>query len=164
MTGARISSFLRRDTSGAALVEFGMIAPVLLLFVAVAIDGGRLAWIYQSAANGVRDASRMVARIAPPDMCITGGSVAGFDAMVTTIVTQSISGNSVIPTGARVTDVIPSVRCVSGGYRVDPAPIIEIRAQIEIDYLLGGMFRMFGGAVADTLRTEVADQSRVFGT
>ena len=111
-----------------ALVEFGIIVPVLLLFLAVIIDGGRLAWTYQSVAAGVRDASRMVARIAPSDLC-PGGSVTGYDVLATQIVEQSVTNTSILPNSATVVDVVPSFKCVTGGYRVDPAAIIEIRAQ-----------------------------------
>ncbi len=150
-----------RDENGTALVEFGIIVPVLLLFLAVIIDGGRIAWAYQSAAAGVRDAARMVARIAPNDLC-PGGSVSGYDALVTEIVMESITGTSIVPNHTTVVDVIPSFRCVTGGYRVDPAAIIEIRAQIQIDYLLGNVFGLFGTALGP-LNTEVQDQSRVYG-
>ncbi|TMM54763.1 TadE/TadG family type IV pilus assembly protein [Sulfitobacter sabulilitoris] len=149
-----------RGGDGAALAEFGMVAPVLLLIFAVVIDGGRIAWTYQSAAAGVRDAARMVARIAPDDLC-PGGSVAGFDTLVTDIVTQSITGNSIFPTGATIVDVVPSYRCLTG-YRVDPAAVVEVRAQIRIDYLWGGVTGLFGTALGP-LDTEVFDQSRVFG-
>lgn len=159
-----IPPFLRRfirDETGTALVEFGIVVPVLLLFLAVIIDGGRLAWTYQSVAAGVRDASRLLARIAPNDLC-SGGSVAGYDALVTQIVNQSITGTSIIPNGATIVDVIPSFRCVTGGYRVDPAAIVEIRAQVQFQYLLGNVFGLFGTSLG-TLQTEVQDQSRVYG-
>ena len=151
-----------RCERGAMLVEFCMAMPVLLLFFVVIVEGGRIAWTYQSAAAGVRDAARMVARMAPDDLCTTGAGVANYDPLVTQIVTNSLGGASVIPTGATVVDVVPSLRCVSGAFRLDPSPIVEVRAEVSIDYLSGGIFGLFGDALGP-LTTELADQSRVFG-
>ncbi len=151
-----------KDQKGAALVEFGLVIPILFLFLAVVIDGGRMAWIYQTASYGVRDAARMVARIAPSDLC-NGGSVDVYDAMVTQIVTDSISDMSVIPNAARVVDVTPTLaRCVTGNFRNGTAPIVQVSAEIEIDYIWGGIFGLFGDALGP-LTTEVRDQSRVYG-
>lgn len=158
-----ITRFLKGE-EGSALVEFGIVVPILMLFLAVIIDGGRIAWAYQATAAGVRDASRMVARIAPDDLC-AGGSVAGYDALVTKIVSErlgSAEGEIIIPRGTILVDVTPTVRCVTGGYRVDPAAVVEVRAQIRIDLLWGNFFGFFGTGLGP-LNTEVFDQSRVFG-
>jgi hypothetical protein len=158
-------AFLKKfssDQRGAALVEFAMVAPIMFLFLAVVIDGGRMAWIYQSASYGVRDAARMVARIAPSDLC-PSGSLSSYDTLVTDIVQKSITGTSVIPVRARIVDVTPSIAaCVTGGYRNGTATVIEVSAQIEIDYLLGGAFGLFGTALGP-LNTTISDQSRVYG-
>ena len=160
-----MTSFIKsfgKDQNGDALVEFGLVIPILFLFLAVVIDGGRMAWIYQTASYGVRDAARMVARVAPSDLC-SGGNVAVYDAMVTEIVTNSISDMSVIPNAARVIDVTPTLdRCVTGGYRNGTAAIVQVSAEIEIDYIWGGVFGLFGSALGP-LTTEVRDQSRVYG-
>jgi Flp pilus assembly protein TadG len=159
------TAYFRRlsgDQRGAALVEFGLVVPIMFLFLAVVIDGGRMAWIYQSASYGVRDAARMVARIAPADLC-PSGSLSGYDTLVTDIVAKSISDTSVFPTGARVVDVTPSIAaCVTGGYRNGTATVIEVNAQIEIDYIWGGVFGFFGTALGP-LNTTISDQSRVYG-
>lgn len=161
----RLTSFTRsfaKDQKGAALVEFGLVVPMLFLFLAVVIDGGRMAWIYQTASYGVRDAARMVARVAPADLC-SGGNISIYDTMVTEIVTQSITDMSVIPNAARVVDVTPTLdRCVTGSYRNGTAAIVQVSAEIEIEYIWGGIFSLFGGALGP-LTTEVRDQSRVYG-
>lgn len=156
-----ISDFCRSQ-SGAVLVEFGMVLPVLFVFMATIIEGGRMTWAYQSVAGGVRDAARMIARVAPPDMC-PGGSVAGYTTLAETIVTENTGGGSAIPAMVTVVDVTPSLRCVSGTYRVSPAAVVEVRARVRIDFIFGNVFGLFGTALGP-LETEIADQSRVFGT
>lgn len=156
-----IRHFCRSD-DGAALVEFGMVLPVLLLFTAVIVEGGRVTWAYQSVGAGVRDAARMIARIAPPDLC-PGGSVTAYDALATEIVADSIDGSTAMPRLVTVLDVEPTLLCVSGSYRVDPAAVVQVRARVRVDYILGNVFGLFGTGLG-SLETEVADQSRVFGT
>jgi len=155
-----IRRFARRE-NGAILVEFGMALPVLILFLAVIIEGGRMTWIYQSAAAGVRDATRMLARMAPPDIC-TSGSIATYDAAVTQIVTDTINGASALPNLATVLDVSPTLTCVTGTFRVSPAPIVEVRARVQMDYIFGNVFGLFGSSLGPLI-TEVADQSKVYG-
>lgn len=156
-----IRCFCRSD-DGAALVEFGMVLPVLLLVTAVIVEGGRITWAYQSVSAGVRDAARMIARIAPPDLC-PGGSVGPYDALATEIVSQSIDGSSVMPRMVTVLDVEPTLLCVAGAYRVDPSAVVQVRARVRVDYIFGNVFSLFGTGLG-ALETEVADQSRVFGT
>jgi Flp pilus assembly protein TadG len=153
-----------RSESGAALVEFGIVTPFLLLALAVVIDGARVAWSYQTVSNGVRDAARMVARVGTPQPCVAGIMTA-FDGMVTQIVTEAANdaAGSVVPHRTTVIDVTPTLRCEAGIYRGGTAAIVEVRAQIQIEYLLGGVFGLFGTAL-DTLNTEVADQSRIYET
>lgn len=152
---------LRGCDAGAPVVEFAIVLPLILIFIAVIIEGGRISWIYQSAAAGVRDASRMVARIAPVDLC-PSGSITSYDAMVTDIVENRLNGSSVIPGGATVLDVIPVLHTRTGAYRIDPTCVVEVRAQVQIDYIFGGVFGWFGNPLGPVV-TEVADQSRIFG-
>ncbi len=68
MTITRIKTFYR-STSGAALVEFVIVFPMMILFFVMIVEFGRLYWGYQSVVAGVRDASRYLARVAPVDIC-----------------------------------------------------------------------------------------------
>ena len=98
--------------------------PMLLLLFAVIIDGGRMMWSYQTAVAGVRDATRYLARVAPVDICTTGGSVAGYTATLTGIVQNSIYGNQLFPNGIAVNSVMPSILPVSRRQRLrPPSPI-----------------------------------------
>ncbi len=154
---------LRRCNAGGPMVEFAMILPLLLLFFAVIVEGGRLTWIYQATAAGVRDASRMVARIAPPDACSTGGSGVGYLApMAEGIVVNRLGGSSILPLGSTLVDFNVTCHQRTGTYRLDPTSVVEVSAQIRIDYLFGGIFGYFDSSL-DTLETVIADQSRIFG-
>ncbi len=156
---------LKRCDAGAPMVEFAMVLPLILLFLAVIIEGGRITWIHQATAAGVRDASRMVARIAPVNLCGTGpgaGTVANYDLLVTDIVTKQLGGSSIMPGGVNIVDVTPTCIPRAGTYRVNPASIVQVTAEIEIDYLFGGIFGWFGDSLT-SLTAEISDQSRVYG-
>ncbi|MBF9028947.1 pilus assembly protein [Rhodobacterales bacterium HKCCE3408] len=157
-----LQRFLRNDRGG-AMVEFGMILPLMLVFMAIVIDGGRLGMIYQNATYGVRDATRMLARISPSDIC-PGGSVAGFTGLATEIVSESITGGNAFPAFTQVISVEPSFRCVAGGFNNNDgtAAVVEVSAVIEMQYLLGGVFGLFGTSLS-TLTTTISDQSRIYG-
>ncbi|WP_171211256.1 TadE/TadG family type IV pilus assembly protein [Ruegeria sp. HKCCA5426] len=152
---------LKRCESGAPMVEFAIILPVLLLFIAVIIEGGRITWIHQATAGGVRDASRMIARIAPLDLC-NAGTVGTYDSLATTIVTNQLGGSSIMPGGTTVVDVTPTCIPRVGTYRVNPASIVEVTAEVEIDFIFGGIFGWFGNSLT-SITTVISDQSRVYG-
>lgn len=151
------------DESGAALVEFAILLPMMLLVFAVIIEGGRLMWSYQSVNAGVRDAARYLARVAPADICSAGGSVAGYTGELETIVRESITGNSIFPAKITVNSVTPSLSCVAGTYRVSPAPVVQVAATMTITFPFAGLFDLSGQSLG-SLTKVVTDQSRVFGT
>jgi Flp pilus assembly protein TadG len=65
----RIASLLLsfgRDRSGAALVEFALVAPLLVLIALGMFGFGRGLYQYQQVVNGVRDAARFLAHTADP--------------------------------------------------------------------------------------------------
>jgi hypothetical protein len=165
MTLSHILNHLRRfkrDTNGAAMVEFAIALPMLLLVFAITIEGSRLLWSYQAAISGVRDATRYLARIAPLDICDTGGSVAGYDDLLTTVVGKRLAGGDIFPTGVTLVNVTPSLRCVVGTYRVSPAPVARVTADVQIDFPFGSIFGLVGASLSP-LTTQVSDESRVFG-
>lgn len=159
---SRIRTFLG-DESGTALVEFAMLLPMLLLVFAVIIEGGRLMWSYQSVNAGVRDAARYLARIAPGDICSSGGSVGTYTAALEDIVRQKSGGGSIFPSKITVDSVLPTLTCVAGSYRVSPAPVVEVTVTMTITFPFAGLFA-FNGQSLGTLTKTVSDQSRVFGT
>ncbi|GHF58962.1 TadE/TadG family type IV pilus assembly protein [Seohaeicola zhoushanensis] len=154
---------LRRDETGAALVEFAILLPILLLLFAVIIEGGRLMWSYQTVVAGVRDAARYVARAAPQNICSDGGSLAGYADTVGDIVRESISGNALFPAGVTVLSVTPTLDCITGTYRISPVGVVEVSARLQITFPFASIFGFNGGTLG-TVTTTVRDQNRVFGT
>ena len=164
-TQTRLLAFarqLRDDRSGAALVELGILLPVLMLLFAVIIEGSRTFWGYQAAIFGVRDAARYLARVAPSDLCTSGGSVATFGAALETIVRQSAGGNEVFPTSITINSVVPGFACSAGNYRGGAAAIATVTASLTITYPFSGLFTLVGGTLG-TVNTVVVDQSRIYG-
>lgn len=151
------------DQSGAQLVEFAIVLPLMLVVFAVIIEGGRMMWSYQSVVAGVRDATRFLARIAPRDICDLGGDVSGYEETLTEIVRSAHGGGSVLPVGVSVTSVLPSLFCNVGDFRSNVAPIVTVRAGVEVTFPFAGLFTLVGGS-QPTLETSVSDQSRVYGS
>ncbi len=162
--GLRIS--LRRlanDDRGAALVEFGLLLPTLLLFFALVIEGSRTFWSYQAVIAGVRDATRFVGRAEASTVCTAGGSVARWTTKVTQIVRETADGGSIFPGSIAVGSVTPTLRCVAGGYRIAQVPVVTVTANLTITYPFAGLFELAGVALG-TARTSVADSTRVYGS
>jgi Flp pilus assembly protein TadG len=154
----------RRNESGVALVEFAILLPMLLLVFAVIIEGGRLMWSYQSAAAGVRDATRYLARVAPLDICFSGAPINVYTSDLETIVGERLGGAAVFPTGITVTSVTPGLTCdTSGTYRISPTPVAQVTAALTVTFPFSSVFSLFGSTLG-TINTTISDQSRVFGT
>jgi Flp pilus assembly protein TadG len=54
----RSSHFLRRRQAGAALVEFALILPLLVLLTFTVTELGRALWHYKVLSQSVREAAR----------------------------------------------------------------------------------------------------------
>lgn len=158
---AGAKTFARRD-EGAVIVEFAIMLPVFLLLFAVILEGGRMMWSYQATAAGVRDASRYLARISSESICVDGGSVAGSTAELLNIVRNASDGEGLFPPSITVDAVTPSLRCVAGPYRVSPAAIVAVSADLTITFPFSGLFRLAGGD-RPTIQTTLADEHRAFG-
>lgn len=158
----RLARFMR-DESGVALVEFAITLPIMLVVFAVIIEGSRLMLGYQNAISGVRDATRYMSRIIALDICTTGGSVGSYSSQLRTIVSQSITGQSVFPAAITVNSVTPSYVCATGTYRVSPAPVVTVSAQITVTYPFASVFTLVGGTLP-SVTTTVTDRSRIFGS
>ncbi len=154
----------RRSEDGAALVEFALVLPMMLLVFAVIVEGSRMLISYQSAISAVRDATRYLARIVPTDICITGGSLSAYSSQVGAIAKQNLGGVS-LPGSVSIVSVSvpPTPSCVSGGYRVDPTPVVSVSATIAIAMPFSGIFTLNGGTL-NTITTTITDSARVFGS
>ena len=153
--------FLSRD-DGAISVEFGIVMPIMLLFLALTVESARLMWTYQSVIAGVRDAGRYLARVTPSDICVSGGSVSNLTTILEDIVQKDVSGNELFPPKVTVNSVTPSFSCVAGVYRVSPAPVGQVSANVTIQFPMGGILDLFGNGIS-SVTTDVADSSRIFG-
>ncbi|MGJ8596961.1 TadE/TadG family type IV pilus assembly protein [Sulfitobacter sp.] len=150
------------EDDGAIIVEFGIVMPIMLLLLALTVEASRLMWSYQSVIAGVRDAGRYMARVTPSDICAGGGSVSGLSATLKDIVQKDINGNALFPIGITVNSVTPSYSCVAGTYRVSPAPVAQVTANVTVQFPLGGLLALFGEGIS-SVTTDVTDKSRIFG-
>jgi Flp pilus assembly protein TadG len=161
----RPTLWIKRFTSGehgAVLVEFAIVLPIMLLFFALTTEAARMMWSYQTVIAGVRDAGRYMARVVPADICDAGGSVTALSTTLKDIVEKDIGGASLFPSKVTVNSVTPSFSCVSGTYRVSPAPVGRVTANVTIQFPMGGVLDLFGSALS-SVTTDVADNARIFG-
>ncbi|MFT4706189.1 MAG: Flp pilus assembly protein TadG [Reinekea sp.] len=153
----------RKSEDGVAVVEFVLSVPLMILVFAIVIEFSRLFLGYQATVSGVRDANRYLARVAPIDICIAGGSLSAYDAILKTMIEKDRSANSVLPSQFTVTSVAATHTCVSGVYRTSPAPVATVSAQISVQFPMGFVFGMFGTELTP-LTTTVTNSSRIFGS
>ena len=161
----------KEDKSGAAMVEFAIALPILLLVLAIIVEGSRIAYAHQAAASGVRDASRYIARLASDTVCDTA-DVAGantalqtqFGTEATNIVSARLGDptEAVLPGGVTIQSVTPALRCRAVDYSTADVSVVEVTVTLEIEFIFGGVFDIFGDEL-EPLTTQIADQSRVFG-
>lgn len=173
----RIYPSLRRfraDHSGAAMLEFAIALPLVLLMLAVIVEGTRITLVHQAAASGVRDATRYFARIQNPSVCDSTASAEAFD-NDTTIATRAREivvfrvGNqsdSILPRGLRNVAVNHSMQCTTINYSGSGSavvPVVEVAVTLTIDFPFGGVFGLLGQPL-DPLTTTISDESRVYGS
>jgi Flp pilus assembly protein TadG len=153
---------LASDSHGAAMVEFAISFPFMLLVFGMIVEGSRLMWDYQSAIAGVRDAARYVARVVPHDVCSTnpsGTSLAGY-------MPSSTNRAALFPSRVTVGAVTPVLDCRAGSgtaYRNDPAPVVMLSATVTISFPFGSLLS-FAGQSFTNVTTVVTDESRIFGS
>jgi Flp pilus assembly protein TadG len=160
-----LSDHLRRfgpSTSGAALVEFAVSLPLMLILVFGAFESQRLLWSYQAAVAGVRDAARYVARVADDDICDTAGA-SGTNAALTALATTALN-RIVIPGGVTVTGVNVAVDCVpSLGLRQAIVPRARVTADLRIALPFTAVFALAGGEGWGVIETSVIEEARIYG-
>ena len=164
MTAMRLPSLLRRlkrDESGAALVELAIALPLMLIVFATAIEGARLMWSFEAANTGVRDASRYLARRTPLDIC-TGGSIPVSNTALRDRIRDQVNGSRWFPSKITVNSAATSLSCVAGAYRVSPAPVVQVSASVSVEFPFASVFSLAGLPLAPVTAT-VADSNRVFG-
>ena len=158
---ARLGRFLREER-GVALVEFTLAMPLMLILFAATVDGGRMLWSYQKAVAGVRDATRHLGRTAETDLC-PGGSLDAHAAALTRIVSRSVTGTDIVPSGVSVVSVVPSLSCPAGTFRNGPVEVATVTATIRITLPLSGIFQLIGSN-RGTFDATITDRTRIFGS
>jgi Flp pilus assembly protein TadG len=158
----RTMARLHRDDSGVALVEFGFVLPLMLLIFAMAIEGGRTFWAYQTAVAGVRDATRYLSRAVPSNACSVGYNFTPITPTISDIVASDTGGASVLPAQVTITSVVPTLACIPGDYRISPAPVVTLTVNMTIAYPFAGIFTLSGQTLPG-VATTVADSAKVFG-
>jgi hypothetical protein len=156
-----LKRFLRAQ-DGAAVVEFVLCVPVLILFFGLIIEFGRLYWGYQSVASGVRDASRYLARIAPIEICLNGGSLSAYEATLKSMIENDWTGGNVLPKQVTIDSVTASHNCVAGTFRTSPAPVATVDVQVTVQFPLGFLLDIFQMPFS-SLTATVSDSSRIYG-
>lgn len=162
VTWSRHIARFKRSESGVAVLEFVIVMPMTFLLFALLLDFGRIFWGYQSVIAGVRDATRYLARVAPVDICVTGGSLSSFEPTLLNIVAESAQGTSVLPGGFRVNSVDADFTCFTGAYRTSPAAVASVTANIDVEFMLGRWFGIAGDELGAFSAT-VTDASKVYG-
>jgi Flp pilus assembly protein TadG len=155
----------RRAEDGAALVEFAISLPLILVVSFGTIDSMRLFWSYQAAVAGVRDAARYVARGAPADICSTaGGNLSGYNTQVGTIIGSTIDGGAVYTGGVTFSNVSATLTCVGGlSLRQAEVPVARVSADMNIAMPFSGILTLVGGDGFGTITTRIVEDARVFG-
>jgi Flp pilus assembly protein TadG len=149
---------------GAILVEFAITLPLILILAFLSVESMRLFWSYQAVIAGVRDATRYLARVAPADLCTSGGNVNGYAAQLKAIVESTINGTALFPAGVTVTSLTSAHTCITSlGLRQASVPVATVSANVSITMPFSQVLRMVGAAPAATITTTVRDQARVYG-
>jgi Flp pilus assembly protein TadG len=161
----------RRSQDGAALVEFAISLPLILVVSFGTIDSMRLFWSYQAAVAGVRDAARYVARVAPDDICTSGAvladELAARGVVPAAIIDSTIDGGALYTGGVTIDNVtatlLPCGTWTALGLRQAQVPVVRITADMSITLPFTEVFTLVGGAGFGTLTTTIVEDARVFG-
>lgn len=159
----KIRTFSRAE-HGAALVEFGISLPLILVVAYGLVDSMRLFWSYQATIAGVRDATRYAARVAPGDICDTGFDISTFEPRLLTIVNSTIDGDGIAPFGVSITGLTATLDCVTTlNLRQPTVPVATIVADLSMDMPFTSVLTLIGGTGWGTVTTSVQEQARVYG-
>ena len=143
-----------RDQHGSALIEFTIMAPLLLSLVLGISEFGRFLYQYQMVLEGLRDAGRYLARLDPNDVTNQGNA-----ANLATTGTIDGSGDPRVD-GWEAGDIAFSVTDVdntAGTYR-GPAEIEVIEVTTTFDYADVGFLSALG---FDPISIDAAHEQRV---
>jgi Flp pilus assembly protein TadG len=165
MSALRHARRLLADCRGAALVEFTVTLPVLLILFALIVEVGSVLRQHQIVTEGVRSAARYLSRTPDPS---DAGAVAVARNLALTATTDGSGANrsAYWTDPASVAVAVADIDNSAGALR-GPATLslITVSTTVTVDVpLIGPMLRLVGGDAAATLDLNVVDQARHFGT
>ena len=140
--GLRLAHSVRRRR-GATLVEFGLVVPVMFLFIFGLIEFGRIVMVKQSVTNAAREGCRTA-------VLATTTSENDVDTAVRNHL-QSVISNSTDPTKLRV-DITPdSLAGITSGTSID----VEVAVNYtEISWLPGNFMGLLGNPIISARATQ----------
>lgn len=142
---------LAEDERGAALVEFTLVLPVLLLLFVLVVEIGHVLREHQMVTQGVRDATRYLGRVPDPT-----------DATVQATARALANRSSLARTDVEV--VVNVGADASGGNLRSVARPVTVTATVTVDVpVVGPVLRIVGGNAADSLTFTIVDQTRHYG-
>jgi hypothetical protein len=154
MTRRKAHRRLLHDQSGAALVEFTLLAPFLLSLAFGIAEFGRFLYQYQMVVEGLRDAGRYIARLDP-----NNGTDQSNAANLATTGTIDGTGNPRVD-GWEAADISfnpTPINNTAGTYR-GPAQIWVIEVETTFDYADVGFLSALG---LDAISITAAHEQRV---
>lgn len=169
-----ILRWFRSENSGATVVEFAILMPVMLVCFGTIVEGARIYWNYQSAVSGVRDAARYIARIEDRNSCIGRpiGLLSESSIIANAIAQERIEANmgsgasNLFPLGVSIVDnsVSTRLRCVATpGHSQDVTPVVVVAVRVRVDLPFGTVFEFFGGRENTRMVSRITDQARIYG-
>jgi Flp pilus assembly protein TadG len=162
MRAIRPLSRFRRSRDGAALVEFSLLAPVLILLMCGLSEFANVMRQYHIMEKSVRDAARYLTRVPMTGCTVNGASITAAQNLALTGITAS-GGAYFLPTWADPASVTVAVAdCVSNTTQTyrghDQMPVIEVTARAPYQDL--GMLGVIG---IDDIELEVRHQQLWIG-
>jgi Flp pilus assembly protein TadG len=158
----RLLSRFWKARDGAALVEFSLLAPVLILLMCGLSEFGNALRQYHIMEKGVRDAARYLTRVPMSGCTLNGGSVTAAQYLALTGQTTAGGDYFLDQWTDPSTVTVALAQCVANAPRVyrghDQMPVIEVTAQAPYQDL--GLLSVIG--IGD-LQLEVSHQQLWIG-
>ncbi len=123
---------MRRAEDGAALVEFAPLLPVFMLFIGLAVEGGRTVWAYQTTITGMRDATYYLSRVVGSDACTSAAATSCWDETLARIVRTVLSGETLLPAADSIESVTSALNCIEGDYCGGAVPVATVTTTVSV--------------------------------
>lgn len=163
----------RTATSGATVVEFAILMPVMLVCFGAIVEGARIYWNYQSAVSGVRDAARYLARVTDGEICEgrpAAEDLPGHELIGNAVANQRIRANmgdgsaNLFPTGVSFRNLDTRLLCrATPGHTTELTPVVVVRMEVVVDLPFGAVMEFFGRRENTQMVSVITDESRIYG-